>query len=476
MLKRRGPHPKRRSRPPIGRLIVWTGALLAPTAITFFVLVLLGRIDGGTAVVAVVGVATGLWGFAWFVVSGLQTLRRHIDSEDDALSRGIPLAAGIAPELASALARRQRLVSAKIEELELQAEASDLVLDRLPTPLILVDARMSVVGINNAARRIVGSTAMGGQLSGVIRDPSVLEAVEKTIASLGSNEAEFGLPAPVEREFVAFVTALPPAIADRAAVVIALQDVTTVRRIDQMRADFIANVSHELRTPLSTLIGFIETLRGPASEDETARQRFLTIMQEQAERMSRLIRDLMSLSRIEMHEHTPPTEVVDAIAVVQSVSEIMQIEAAEKNIRFRLDVPDSPTNVVGDADELTQVLQNLVDNAIKYSRPDSTVVLTVARVAKDRSAGRQRDSIAISVTDEGEGIPQEHVPRLTERFYRVDSARSRQMGGTGLGLAIVKHILNRHGGTLQIESRRGEGSTFTITVPAEAVAATVEGA
>ena len=462
---------------PIRRTVAWTALLAIPVAIAFTTLVALGNLKPGPAFVAGAASIAGIGLLVYLAFRGLVAIELYLEARARGEDAPRPrFSVGPTAELASAAVRWRRELDNSVAQLQGQVKASEAVINHVPDPLLLIDRDGQVIEANIAARRLLGQRIVGRALSSVLRDPGVIDAAEKALAGLGTQQAEFSLPAPVEREYLARISPLPPDLDDRAAGVLALQDFTAVKRIDQMRADFIANVSHELRTPLSTLIGFIETLRGPASEDETARGRFLTIMQEQAERMSRLIRDLMSLSRIEMHEHSPPTDVVDVTRIVQSVTEIMQIKAGEKDVRFRLDVPDSAANVIGDEDELMQVVQNLVDNAIKYSRPSSTVSLTIAPSTKDRREGRAKDHFAISIADEGEGIPQEHLPRLTERFYRVDSARSRQMGGTGLGLAIVKHIMNRHGGALHIESRYGEGSTFTITIPAKASKMAVEGA
>ena len=245
-----------------------------------------------------------------------------------------------------------------------------------------------------------------------------------------------------------------------------------------MRADFIANASHELRTPLSTLIGYIETLSGTASEDAEARQRFLGIMHDQASRMSGLVDDLLSLSRIELHEHSPPDGRVDLATVLKDVADTLALDARAKGMTIALDLPPAAPAVVGDGEELIQVFQNLVDNAIKYGRPNSTVTAKVTRTERGPgplSKPSTKGVVVVAISDQGAGIAREHLPRLTERFYRVDAARSRELGGTGLGLAIVKHILNHHRGALTIESQAGKGSTFTVylaaTPPAERGAA-----
>jgi two-component system phosphate regulon sensor histidine kinase PhoR len=248
--------------------------------------------------------------------------------------------------------------------------------------------------------------------------------------------------------------------------VLTLHDVTALRRAEQMRADFIANAGHDLKTPLSTLIGFIETLLGPARDDAEARERFLTIMREETQRMARLVDDLRSLTRIEQSEHMPPTGDVALPPLLAHVAAALELRAGERGMRIRLDVPADLPAVQGDRDQLAQLFQNLLDNAIKYGRPHSEIAVTAGT-----DSARSASDIWVAVADRGDGIPPEHLPRLTERFYRVDTGRSREMGGTGLGLAIVKHILNRHRGRLEIDSAPGRGSTFTVRLPAAASAA-----
>jgi two-component system phosphate regulon sensor histidine kinase PhoR len=234
-----------------------------------------------------------------------------------------------------------------------------------------------------------------------------------------------------------------------------MHDVTALRRAEQMRADFVANVSHELRTPLTSLVGFIETLRGPAKDDTAAQARFLDLMETQSTRMTRIVNDLLSLSRIEMNEHTPPSDAVDLKQTIATVADLLAPQSRARNVGVELALDALILPVMGQADELAQLFQNLIENAIKYGRDGSNV-----RV----EATIQDDTARISVIDQGEGIAREHISRLTERFYRVDTARSRELGGTGLGLAIVKHIANRHRGELTIQSEPGVGSTFTVTL------------
>jgi len=250
--------------------------------------------------------------------------------------------------------------------------------------------------------------------------------------------------------------------------VVALNDLTALDRAERSRADFVANVSHELRTPLSSVVGFIETLRGPAKEDRPAQEKFLAIMNDQAQRMARLVADLLSLSRIELNEHRAPTERVSLGATLRAVVDTLRPQATARRMEVLLDAPpprgephcdiDRLAPIPGDVDELTQVFQNLIDNALKYGRERASVRIACWLLQDGRR-------VAVAVSDQGEGIPREHLPRLTERFYRVNTARSRDLGGTGLGLAIVKHIVNRHRGELRIESEPGHGSTFTVILP-----------
>jgi two-component system phosphate regulon sensor histidine kinase PhoR len=244
-------------------------------------------------------------------------------------------------------------------------------------------------------------------------------------------------------------------------IVLTLRDLSALRQAELMRSDFVANASHELRTPLAALTGFIETLLGPAREDAAARQRFLPIMQAQAQRMARLIDDLLSLARIERKAHLRPTDPVDLVPVLRQVIDSLEAVARERGVAIHLTAALESLAVAGERDELIRVFENLLDNALKYGASGKRVEVTLAR----RAAAGGTEMACVSVRDYGPGIAAEHLPRLTERFYRVDVAESRAQGGTGLGLALVKHILNRHQGRLLIDSRPGAGATFTVTLP-----------
>jgi two-component system phosphate regulon sensor histidine kinase PhoR len=302
----------------------------------------------------------------------------------------------------------------------------------------------------------------------MLRHPALLAAADAVLRGEGSRMVDVDLATSVELNFSARIVPIVPRTAEGTAAVLILHDLTVLKRSERLRADFVANASHELRTPLASLIGFIETLRGPARDDRDAQERFLAIMAEQSSRMARLVEDLLSLSKIEMNEHRTPVDRIEIAPVLELVADALGQRASARGMHIRLAWPDEPAWVVGDSDELAQVFQNLIDNAIKYARDGTVIEVTVAPSARQLAgtrAGEKSAAWAIAVRDQGEGVPREHLARLTERFYRVDAARSRALGGTGLGLAIVKHIVNHHRGILDIESEMGVGSIFTVHLP-----------
>jgi len=326
------------------------------------------------------------------------------------------------------------------------------VFERLPDPLLLLDDTGRAVFANVAMRAVVGADYQRKALSVLLRVPAIQQAVETVGPGEEPATTEFATRVPIERHFQAYVS--KSAIAP--LTLILLHDLTAIKRTEQMRADFVANASHELRTPLAAVSGFIDTLRGHARDDAAAREQFLGIMSVEAQRMRRLIEDLLSLTRIELNEHVPPSARVDLEAVVRSAAAAIAPLAESENVTLEIAAEPNLPNVVGDRDELTQLFQNLIHNAIKYGRANGHVWVGLTT---------KPGTISVAVRDDGEGIPREAIPRLTERFYRVDVKRSRERGGTGLGLAIVKHIVNRHNGRLQIDSEAGAGSTFTVTLP-----------
>jgi two-component system phosphate regulon sensor histidine kinase PhoR len=360
--------------------------------------------------------------------------------------------------IARAIERLSRTLAARAAQVGQLLRATETIVDRLPDPLLVLGDDRNVRRTNAAAR-----AAFGGEIAAVLRHPVLRAAIDRAFDTGVPQTVELHLPVPVARELQATVLVLEPPLADGGRAIAVLSDRTRERAVERMRADFVANVSHELRTPLASLIGFIETLRGAAADDVPAQQRFLGIMAEQASRMNRLIDDLLSLSRIELSEHQPPSERIDVGEVASRMAAAFEPRVADRAQRLELDVVGELPAVAADPDQIEQVLQNLLDNAIKYGRQGGRVRLS-ARVAQP---GRwpSRPGVVLAVADDGPGIGREHIPRLTERFYRVDKGRSRTAGGTGLGLAIVKHIVNRHRGQLVIDSDEGRGSTFSVWLP-----------
>jgi two-component system, OmpR family, phosphate regulon sensor histidine kinase PhoR len=361
--------------------------------------------------------------------------------------------------------------------------AAQRILELLPEPVLLVraseDFGPEIAYGNRAARDLYRMELVGAPVGAALRRPEVLEAIDEALATGDPGEVAFETIGVQPRFWRAF--AQPLQSSPVRELVILLRDETDARRTERMRADFLANASHELRTPLASLAGFVETLRTHAKDDAAARDRFLGIMAEQAGRMARLIDDLLSLSRIELNEHIAPEGRVEMGQVLSDVADATRPITAAREVAVEVQRPAQPAVVVGDRDQLVQVIQNLVDNAAKYSRRGERVRVTL-EVAPDLEAARapsQEGAVALSllspdsrdgpayvvvrVADRGPGIARQHLPRLSERFYRVEGQKG---GGTGLGLAIVKHVVNRHRGGLSVESAEGEGTTFSVYLPA----------
>jgi two-component system phosphate regulon sensor histidine kinase PhoR len=328
------------------------------------------------------------------------------------------------------------------------------VAEVLPDPFIVIDPDGIVLLCNPPAEDTIEMPLRGQPISHAIRSPVILDAIAEVLNGAEPMKVDFAHRLPVERRFEAFIAAIGRKVrAHEPAAIVMLRDLTREQQLERMRADFVANASHELRTPLASLMGFIDTLEGPARKDELARQNFLRLMRTQAERMARLIDDLLSLSRIELNAYRRPTGEVDLAIIVRQAVDMLLPAARDAELDIAVDLGQNLT-LKGDHDELLQVVGNLVENAIKYASSGKR-----ARVSAHRDS---QGSIELIVEDFGPGIAPEHLPRLTERFYRVSIQESRSRGGTGLGLAIVKHILNRHRAKLIIASEIGKGSRFTV--------------
>src|SRR5271166_5662032 len=419
-----------------GDILLIVAVTAGPFTLCLVILGAIGSVSAGPAAAAAIAIFILALGVALFVAHDLSLLSGAVRraAEEDTSPAELPLLAPL-QEVAREVDRLGRALGARGAMLAQVRDADLAIAERLPDPLILLGADRSVRRANAAARAAYGAD----------------------------------LP-PVLRDVQAAVVALSRPLPDGSLLMLTLSDRSRERAIERTRADFVANASHELRTPLASLMGFIETLRGPAADDPPAQQRFLGIMAEQAERMNRLIDDLLSLSRIELTEHQLPSEPVALAELLPRIAAAFEPHVAARRVTLRVEVvPDLPP-VTGDEDQLAQVLQNLLDNAVKYGRDKGTVLLSATR---SQAGGNwpARPGVLVMVRDDGPGVAREHLPRLTERFYRVDKGRSRSVGGTGLGLAIVKHIVNRHRGQMLIESEEGRGTTITLWLPAQPEAA-----
>jgi len=372
----------------------------------------------------------------------------------------LPALAGALVTVIAALSRprAEHKVWAEISSQETVRAGIQAIVSGFADPVVVLDSHGNVTMFNAQAKAALPQLGIGRHLSFAVRSPEVVSAVERVLREGTVAEAEFHEKVPVERSFEVRATPVrfdaasagPPSAS--LEIVMLFRDVTAARRLERMRVDFVANASHELRTPLASLYGFIETIEGPAKNDPAAQARFLAIMREQARRMSRLIDDLLSLSRIELKEHVQPTEEVRLDSVLSEVIDTLTPLALECRTKIEVEGMNR-TQVTGDRDELIRVFENLIENAVKYGQSGGRV--DVMLVDGERA-------VSVTVRDYGPGIAPEHLPRLTERFYRVDVADSRQKGCTGLGLALVKHILNRHKARLVVRSELGAGASFEV--------------
>ncbi len=448
---------------------ILTGAvagLLVPVAV-LAVLVAVGSLAPFPALAGALVIIASAVVLAFLRVRDLARLVAFVSraSETAWAEEGEPSPASATPprsrqtsQAAEAIERLSRRIAVREDMLAKLRRADEMVVERLPDPLIVLAADRSVLRTNAAAR-----SAFGSDILAVLRHPDLRAAVERAFTQRSAQTAELSLPVPVTRDVRATVLFMDGTISPAAQALVVLSDRTRERAAERTRADFVANASHELRTPLASLIGFIDTLRGPAASDPPAQERFLGIMAEQAARMSRLIDDLLSLSRIELTEHQRPGDLVHLSELLPRIAATFEPQIAERGIALTLEVPELPP-VSGDADQIEQVVQNLLDNAVKYGRPNGTVRIAASAGTADPRLP-SRPGVLISVADDGQGIAKEHIPRLTERFYRADKGRSRAVGGTGLGLAIVKHIVNRHRGHLLIDSVELAGTIVSVWLP-----------
>jgi two-component system, OmpR family, phosphate regulon sensor histidine kinase PhoR len=345
-----------------------------------------------------------------------------------------------------------------------ESAAVAAVVSSMPDPAVLLDRAGRVIHLNAAAAQLAPALRKNELAQFALRSPEIITALREAIATTETRRTTYLDHAPVDRwmELVIIPVPVPTLFGGTdKCMLMTFHDQTPLRRVEEMRADFVANASHELRTPLAALSGFIDTLQGPARDDPKARERFLGIMHSQATRMARLIDDMLSLSRVELSAHVRPDTLVDIVPIIHQVVDGLEPLARERQVEVNIDLPETPAWIAGDREELMRLFENLVENALKYGAAGGNV--NVSLVAATSSEGQPE--LRVLVRDFGPGIAPEHLPRLTERFYRVDVGDSRAQGGTGLGLSLVKHIVNRHRGRLLIESVLKQGATFTACFP-----------
>ena len=345
-----------------------------------------------------------------------------------------------------------------------ETAAVSAVVAGMPDPAVLLDRAGRVLHLNAAAAQLAPALRKNELAQFALRSPEIITALREAIATTESRRATYLDHVPVDRWMELIVTPVPvPTLfgGTEKCMLMTFHDQTPLRRVEEMRADFVANASHELRTPLAALSGFIDTLQGPAKDDAKARERFLGIMHTQATRMARLIDDLLSLSRVELSAHVRPDTLVDIVPIIRQVADGLEPLAGERQVTIDIDLPETPVLIAGDREELLRLFENLIENALKYGASGGKVIVSLSSAV----SGEGVPEVRVMVRDFGPGIAPEHLPRLTERFYRVDVGDSRAQGGTGLGLSLVKHIVNRHRGRLLIESVPKKGATFTACFP-----------
>jgi two-component system phosphate regulon sensor histidine kinase PhoR len=345
-----------------------------------------------------------------------------------------------------------------------ESAAVAAIVSGMPDPAVLLDRAGRVIHLNEAAAQLAPALRKNELAQFALRSPEIITALREAIATSEPRRASYLDHVPVDRWMELVITPVPVPTnfggGDK-CMLMTFHDQTPLRRVEEMRADFVANASHELRTPLAALSGFIDTLQGQAKDDPKARERFLGIMHNQATRMARLIDDLLSLSRVELSAHVRPDTLIDLVPIIRQVADGLEPLARERQVEVETSLPETPVMIAGDREELLRLFENLIENALKYGASGGRVVVSLVSVP----AGDGSVEIRVMVRDFGPGIAPEHLPRLTERFYRVDVGDSRSQGGTGLGLSLVKHILNRHRGRLLIESAPRQGATFTACFP-----------
>lgn len=444
-----------------------------PTALVFMILATFNMVDPILAIISLASVVVFNIAMLFPLTFELQQIKKYVNklskgeiSQEDLLA----LSEDETKELISAINSMHHFWAQKADALKTQTISDTAVLDSLPDPIMVIDRTGNILGANLSARNSFGEKIMEKNIDKIFTSHSFINAVSKVLRKESVSEnLVFYIEKPIDQKLYAHIKQLPWISKGKAVAVISIYDLTKSLKIEKMQSDFVANASHELRTPLSVISGFVETLQTSAKDDPKASEQFLKIIASQAEYMSGLIENLLSLSRIELNQDNPPTDKVDVIKVANDVIETMKLKAAENNMKIILDTADDIKDVKGDENQLKQVVQNLIGNAIKYGEEGTNITLTLKNsdnIPPSKTMEiKNCESVKISVNNKGPKIDADKLSRLTERFYRLQQHKDKNIRGTGLGLSIVKHIIIRHKGNLTINSSAGKGTTFNVYIP-----------
>lgn len=444
-----------------------------PTALVFVVLSGFNLVDPILAVISLAAVVAFNIALLFPLTFELQQIKRYVKK----LSQGeisaedlITLSEDESKDLIEAINTMHRFWAQKADVLEAQTISDTAVLDSLPDPIMVIDRLGNILGANLSARTAFGENITQRNIDKVFPSNNFINAVNRVLTEKSLSEnLIFYIGKPVDQKFYTHIKQLPFLAKGKAAAVISIYDLTKALKVEKMQSDFVANASHELRTPLSVISGFVETLRTSAKDDAEAREKFLKIIADQTEYMSALVENLLSLSRIELNQDQKPQDKVDPLEIVEDVAQSLEIKAKERKMTFHIVADKEIDPVRADAQQIRQIVQNLADNAIKYGLEGTEITLRINQVENipPSTASKVADgaAVAISVNNKGPKIPQENLARLTERFYRLQEHKDKNIKGTGLGLAIAKHIIIRHEGNLTVNSNGYNGTTFTIYLP-----------
>lgn len=449
--------------------------LSIPTAMVFILLVAVHLMTPIMAIVSYASIIVFNIILLFPLTFEMQQIKNYIEtlaSGEDFDEKAIKLSEKDAKEIVSAVNAMHSFWAHKTDVLEAQTISDTAVLDSLPDPIMMIDRSGNILGANLSARTLFGKGVTNKNIDKVFDSNNFIDAVSKVLKKESKSEnLIFYVKKPKSQKLYAHIKQLPWLSKGRAVAVISVYDLTKAMKIEKMQSDFVANASHELRTPLAIISGFIETLQTSARDDEQARDNFLKIMKEQAEYMSSLIENLLSLSRIELNQDQKPEGSANVMKLAEEVQEALLLKASEREMGIKLRGENKVPDITADERQVKQVIQNLTDNALKYGVSKTDVTISIYKVdaippSKSHKVA-EGAAVAVSINNKGPKISPENLARLTERFFRLQEHKDLNIKGTGLGLSIAKHIILRHRGNLTVASTSYNGTTFTIYLPIE---------